>query len=622
MSREAPPDSPPDPKVAPTEEHHAILWMALPLVALGLPFAYRLAVSGSMSDALRINFVLNDLELAWFAASLTSALTLLGFMAARRRGRTVWPAMDVIVGAFPWVIALAAQSMRGGNNSVLARSMASYDVEPWGLVPSTEVLVTALTMCEERGIGALMTAALWASAAVSFFLPHADAPRWRGASLVVVTLPAWGVAYGFGSSGSLLPFIGAAWLSGLVLFAGTQTSPAARSAGQTSVLLGALVVIALNVSAACEALVALPAFDAPSYFAVHARLYDTLRALKLSGFLLFLPAVLARVWLARSDDPPAESSGSRALLAVAVVSILVLDHAGTGLALSRVTPAEWPPWAGLDVEPMLLSDSASGASRRSATPRYILAAGELRNARGEQVARLSDAAAIQAELAQAPMARLDPRLGDEWGERLAIMPQLDQAPEPVPICHGRTLSVLLDRTLPMADLRAFVAAAVVSNVVELDVVGPAVFTTDAKHALLEALRAAGQEGAWPTDPADERAYLQAARALPATGFAAADLSAQPATFHLALLPTPCWMTQLAGAPPTAPASPLGSQPGGAVQAGEVLNEMPANYVEPLPPGPPRALWLDPARDVQEFLLGATRERPNAAVIWTLEAPAP
>lgn len=624
MSREAPPDSPADPKVAPPEEHHAILWLALPLFALGLPVAYRLALTGDIEDALRVSFVSNDLELFWYAACLVSALALLGFMAARRRGRPLWPAMDVIVGGFPWVIALAAQSLRGEPRYDSYRSAGIDETFSWGLVDITDVLVTGLTMCEARGVGALMAAALWASAAVGLLLPHAETPRWRGAGLVIVTLPAWGVAYGFLSSGSALPFIGAALLSAVVLFAGTQESPEARAAARASVLLASLAAIALNVSAACETLVETRPFTVAEYFAVHGRLYDTLRAARYGSIVMLLPALLAARWMWRTGDPGTPLAG-RLLLVMAVVGMPVLDAVGTHLALTRITPGEWPPWANVQVDPLPLGDGASSTMRRREPLRFILVEGELRDARGERLALLSDAAALRAALADAPMATLEDPTGIECGERLAIMPSYDQAAV-IPVCPGRVVSVLLDRSLRMADLRAFVAAAVANEVVELDVVGPSVLWPDAKLALQHALRAAGQEAAWPRGSNDERDYLRAAGSLPATGFGPADLQRAPLDAHVALLPSPCWLGQLGSATAPTPGElpPDGIAPSPAVvdSLNEVLHEA-AIQMRRLEPTPPRALWLDPSRDVAGFLLEATAPGSSGhTVIWTLEPPAP
>lgn len=626
MSREAPPDSPADPKVAPPEEHHAILWLALPLIALGLPVAYRLALTGDLEDALRVRFVSNDLELFWYAACLVSAVALLGFMAARRRGRALWPAMDVIVGAFPWVVALAAQSLRGEPRYDAYRSAGIDEAFPWGLVDVTNVLVTGLTMSEARGVGALMSAALWASAAVGLLLPHAEAPRWRGAGLVIVTLPAWAVACGFLSSGSVLPFLGAALLSGVVLFAGTQESPEARTSARASVLLASLVVIALDVSAVCETLVETRPFTVAQYFAVHGRLYDTLRAAQWGSLVMLLPAMLAIGWLWRRGDPPTPLAG-RVFLAVAVVGMPALDLAGTRLALARITPVEWPPWANLGVDALPLGEGANPTMRGRVPPRFILARGELRDDRGERVALLSDPAALRAALASASMARLGDPMGSERGERLAIVPQSynDQAAV-VSICPGRVVSLLLDRSLTMADLRTFVAAAVANEVVELDVVGPSVLGPDAALALQSAMRAAGAEATWPGGSEAERAHRRAAEALPATGFPPADLLRTPLDAHVALLPSPCWLAQLASAADLAPGglAPDGIAPSRAIEdsLNEVLQEAPMQ-MRRLEPAPPRALWLDPSRDVAAFLLDATASHSSAdTVIWTLEPPAP
>ena len=76
MSREAPPESPPDVRVPPPEAHHAAVWLALPLVALALPVAYRLVVTGDLDDALRVRFVSRELTRFWYAATLLSALVL------------------------------------------------------------------------------------------------------------------------------------------------------------------------------------------------------------------------------------------------------------------------------------------------------------------------------------------------------------------------------------------------------------------------------------------------------------------------------------------------------------------------------------------------------------------
>lgn len=625
MSREAPPESPPDVRVPPPEAHHAALWLALPLVALALPVAYRVVMEGDLEDALRVRFLSKNLELFWYAATLVSALVLVGFMAVRRRGRTVWPAMDVIVAVFPWVIALAAQSLAS------AERYRDYDrswdagVLPWGLVDPTEALVRALTMSEARGVGALVAAALCASAAVGMLLPNAGAPRWRGAGLVIVTLPAWGVAYGFLSSGSVLPFIGAALLSGVVGFAGTQESPAARAAGRAAVLLAALAAIALNVAAACETIVASRPFETQDFFAAHARLYDTLRAARLSGIVMLVPALLARAWLTHADLPRS-SLGSRVLLAVALLGVVVLDEAGTRTALARIMPAAWPPWAHVEVTPLPLGEHAHFEERRSEPPRFILSAGELRDGSGRPVAPVSDAAALRAALASAPLVRWEAPSGAEQGERLAIMPAMDQAPTPAPLCPGRVVSVLLDRTASMADLRAFVAAAVVSGVVELDVAGPMALWPQAKRALEQAVRAAGLEASWPHGSHDELDYIRVAGALPATGFAPVDLQRQPLTAHTALLPSPCWLTQLAG-PPAGPGSdaqsPLApSTPEGTAELGERLNEMPpddARVIELRTVG----LWLDPALTAGDFLLAATMDTErDTRVIWTLEPPAP
>jgi hypothetical protein len=581
MSREAPPESPPDVRVAPPEAHHAAVWLALPLVALALPVAYRLVVTGDLDDALRVRFVSREITRFWYAATFVSALVLTGFMAARRRGRTVWPAMDVMVAGFPWVIALAAQSLvaepsqfywEDGDNGVL----------PWGLIDVTHSLLLGMNMAEARGVGALVAAAFCASAAVGLLLPQAEAPRLRGAGLVIVTLPAWGVTYGFLSSGSVLPFIGAALLSAVVAFAGTQSSPDARSAARAAVLLASLSAIALNVSAACETVVASRPFHAPDFFAAHARLYDTLRAAKLSGIVMLIPALLARAWLTPADLPR-PSPGSRVLLALALVGMVALDEAGTRMALARITPDAWPPWAHVEVTPLPLGEDARSDVRRSEPPRYILAAGELRDASGQRVAQLSDAAALRAALASAPLAQREAPMGAELGERLAIMPVMDQAPTPAPLCPGRVVSVLLDRTVSMADLRAFVAAAVASGVVELDVVGPLVLSPAAKQALHQAVRAAGLEASWPLGSEDELDYTRVAGALPATGFAPLDLQRQPLTAHTALLPSPCWLTQLAGPPADsgseAPDQPTPSTVPGTAELGERLNEMPPRATE-------------------------------------------
>jgi hypothetical protein len=570
MSREAPPESPPDVRVPPPDAHHAALWLALPLVGLALPVAYRVVMEGDLEDALQVNFVRNELEVFWYAATFVSALVLMGFMAARRRGRTVWPAMDVIVAVFPWVIALAAQSLVG------APRHRPWDngVFPWGLVDPTNVLISGMAMAGDRGVGALVAAALCASAAVGLLLPHAEAPRVRGAGLVIVTLPAWGVAYGFLSSGSVLPFIGAALLSGVVAFAGTQSSPAARSAGRAAVLLASLSAIALNVAAACETVVASRAFLAPDFFAAHARLYDTLRAAKLSSIVMLVPALLARAWLTHADLPR-PSLGSRLLLALALVGMVALDEAGTRMALARITPDPWPPWAHVEVTPLPLGEHARSAARRSEPPRFILVAGELRNGSGRRVARLSDAAALRAALASAPLVLWEAPVGAEQGERLAIMPAMDQAPTPAPLCPGRVVSVLLDRTVSMADLRTFVAAAVASGVVELDVAGPVVLSPEAKLALHQAVRAAGLEASSPLNSEDELDYTRVAGALPATGFAPLDMQRQPVAAHTALLPSPCWLTQLATQRGEA-APPLDI---GVFELGERLNEMPPRTTE-------------------------------------------
>ena len=624
MSREAPPESPPDVRVPPPEAHHAAVWLALPLVALALPVAYRLVVTGDLDDALRVRFVSRELTRFWYAATFVSALVLTGFMAARRRGRTVWPAMDVMVAVFPWVIALAAQSLVGdphqsywedGDNGVL----------PWGLIDVSHTLFLGMNMADARGVGALVAAALCASAAVGLLLPHAEAPRLRGAGLVIVTLPAWGVAYGFLSSGSVLPFIGAALLSAVVAFAGTQSSPDARGAAGAAVLLASLSAIALNVAAACETVVASRAFLAPDFFAAHAGLYDTLRAAKLSGIVMLVPALLARAWLAH-PDLPRPSVGSRLLFALALGGMVALDEGGTHMALARITPDVWPPWAHVEVTPLPLGEDARSDLRWSEPPRYILAAGELRDASGQRVARLSDVAALRAALASAPLAQREAPMRAELGERLAIMPVMDQAPTPAPLCPGRVVSVLVDRTVSMADLRAFVAAGVASGVVELDVVGPLVLLPADKQALLVAVRAAGLEASWPHGSADELDYTRVAGALPATGFAPLDLQRQPLTAHTALLPSPCWLTQLAGPPADsgseAPDQPTPSTVPGTAELGERFNEMPVEsyrVIELRTVG----LWLDPTLTVGDFLLAATTDTErDTRVIWTLEPPAP
>jgi hypothetical protein len=187
------------------------------------------------------------------------------------------------------------------------------------------------------------------------------------------------------------------------------------------------------------------------------------------------------------------------------------------------------------------------------------------------------------------------------------------------------VSVLLDRTVSMADLRAFVAAAVVSGVVELDVVGPLVLSPADKQALHQAVRAAGLEASWPLGSEDELDYTRVAGALPATGFAPLDLQRQPLAAHTALLPSPCWLTQLAGPPADsgreAPTRPP-QHPGGHPRAGRAPErDAPRDYrvIELRTVG----LWLDPTLTVGDFLLAATTDTErDTRVIWTLEPPAP
>lgn len=115
----------------------------------------------------------------------------------------------------------------------------------------------------------------------------------------------------------------------------------------------------------------------------------------------------------------------------------------------------------MNVAPLALGEGARRGGRRTESPRFILAEGDLRNERGARIALLSDAAALRAVLVRAPMA-----------------------------------------------LRS----------------GPSALSASDKLALVEALRAVRQEGAWPLGSEDERAYLSATEALPMTGFAHADLA--------------------------------------------------------------------------------------------------
>jgi len=78
MSREAPPDSPAYTNVPLPASQPAVIWQALPLVALGLPVAYRLVVTGDLEDALVVRFVSKELQRFWYAATLVSHMATVG----------------------------------------------------------------------------------------------------------------------------------------------------------------------------------------------------------------------------------------------------------------------------------------------------------------------------------------------------------------------------------------------------------------------------------------------------------------------------------------------------------------------------------------------------------------
>ena len=644
MSREAPPREAPldidssadglrngEGAPTPPKAPFSALWLGLPLLAWTVPFDYHMAAHGRVD----INtFGRGFMRSLWFGVSALSVLLLVSSMAARRKGRALWVAFDVMAGSLPWVVALAQQSIVSRQSAHPHWHDASRPL--WGAESTLVHAFNALQMHEPRGLGALMSASLWAGAAVGWLLPT-DNPRWRGATLLVVVLPVWGIAYSFSGDAGALPALGAGLLSVVLAITGTQTSVAARERGRAALVLATLALLALLVATVCDAIVAMGMLERPGFLSHHSTLLGLLSAARLGAIVCLLPAALASRWLIQKGDARPATAATVALL-LAFVGVLGLDRVGTRMALERTTPEPSPPWAGADVHPLAVA-SGTDWQRSHAHQRFILSAGVLQDAQGQTVAPLSDPRrlgdALQATFhARGPREGTSPRdplesLGTErsLGSRLAIvaMPAAPQRSD----CPGPILTVLVDRSASMADLRAFVSAATTAGVSELDVAGPLALAVDEKRALAEVLRRAGQDGAFPLGSTDELAYLDAMLALPRLGVPALDALRLQAAASPVALPSACWRTTLLGEPDAAvpgDTSPDGAreqpQDPGEVPPGEVVNE--AMFDEaPVVRRPPVALWLDPARDVAAVLMESTTTRPGReSVIWLLDPPAP
>ena len=643
MSREAPPrEAPVDQLTLPAPERplHSAVWLALPLLGLALFVAYRLATGASLRELTRLDGYGRETLDSWrLTASGAAALMLMGFMAARRKGRELWVAADVVAGALPWVVALAAQSLVGRRAEVDALSRGGV----WGGDALIERVVGTLVMHEVRGLGALVSGCLWGSAALAWLLPHFEKPRWRGMGLAVVTLPLWGVAYGFPAEAGALPWLAAAFLSGVVALVGSQSSLAARQAGRSAVVLATLCVLALLTATQCATLPERAVTTREAYIVQHGTLLATLSAARLGAILALLPATLAARWITRRGDP-APSWAATVALVLAFVGMMTLDRVGSRVAQERLAPAPWPVWADVDVQPLPLAAGVP-ATGDGPQPRFIVSAGALRDPGGVVLSPLDDVRAVaralsgsttHAELTPDPWTmgagRRPPRAPEPAapvGERLAIV-ALDVAAEPLPVCRGARLSLLLDRSVTMADLRAVVSAALLAGVSELDLVGPLALSAAEKLRLADALRESGQEGALPLGGSDELRFVDATLALPSLGVAALDALRYEVGATSVVTPSACWRAELLGEQePDADepvASPQADGPGPGELGGPVgerLNEAPPESYDRPPARAPRALWLDPGRDVASFLLDTSSPDSRATIVmWALDPPAP
>ncbi|MEZ4326934.1 MAG: hypothetical protein R3B40_17080 [Polyangiales bacterium] len=620
MSREAPPREAPVPTPdapAPERTPHSVIWLMLPLLALGLPFAHRLATGTRVNRLFELGFRPRMLEDVWLASALVGALVLVGCMAARRRGRHVWAALDVVAGSLPWFVSLAAQS-----TSSQARSpFHPTDLALWGEEDAVPALWQTFVMHEVRGLGALMSACLWAAAALGWLVSRVDRPRPRGAALVVATLPVWGVVYGFPAEAGALPALAAAFLSSVVAFAGTQHSAPAREGARMAIVLATLTVLASWVTTVCHTLVGLQTVERAALIGHHALIFGTLSAARLGAVVALLPAALAMRWLLRPGDPRIPWPANLALI-VAFVGVLGMDRVGTRLSLARGVPRPWPPWAEVEVTPLPVGDAWPNGERRFA--RFILDDEGVRDASGQLLARYSDSETLARVLTTAPLAWSTSPDGDgtmlpgevDLSERLAIVPVSDVAQQQ-PLCPGRVVRVLVDRAMRMQDLRTFVRAATDAGVVELDVVGPRALDGATKRALQQALEASGVDGAFPFG-GDELSYIAAVSALPPTGVPALDVVRVELGGGTGLLPCPCWRAQVWGTDQATEAVPADDR-----LLGEQLNEAPPDERWRAAPVAPTTLWLDPDRDVTSFVLEATTRHPRGrSVMWTLEPPAP
>ncbi|MCB9659746.1 MAG: hypothetical protein H6726_19010 [Sandaracinaceae bacterium] len=630
MSREAPPREAPAPALerpAPEREPHSAVWLMLPLVALCLPFAYRVATGTRVNRVFELGFRQRALGDVWLVCALVGALVLVGCMVARRRGHHVWAALDVVAGSLPWFVSLAAQS----TSLRASPPFDDRDVPLWGLGEPEEALVATYYMHEARAIGALTAACLWAAAATVWLAARADRPHARGAALGIVTLPVWGVVYGFPAEAGPMPALAAAFFTGLVAFAGTQRSPEAREGARTAIVLGTLTVLAVWVATACYTVVGVQTVFQAGLLTKHRVVFDTLSAARLGALVALVPAALGMRWLVRPGDARVGGPANVALI-LAFVGVLGMDRVGTRLSLARATPDPWPPWASVDVTPVPVGDAWIDRGRRAA--RFILTDAGVLDPSGQLVARYADTEALSRALVSAPLAQqhdapevpgpvpnTSPRPGEvELGERMAIV-ALDVPAERRALCPGRALRVLVDRSLEMADLRTFVQVATEAGVVELDVVGPRALDADTKLTLQRALEASGLTGVLPLG-GDELSYITALSALPATGVPAMDAVRLAVGGGTGLMPCACWRAQVWGTEDAEAVPTEGQEDDRAL--GEQLNEAPPEHDRwGLPPVPPAPLWLDPDRDVTSFVLQATsHQRDNRAFMWTLDPPAP
>ncbi len=647
MSREAPPDlstgtgtgQPHDPAQGgpkPPEEPHSPMWLMLPLVALALPWVYRVVQLESVNQALRVRFERDILEPIWMASSVGAAIALVAFMQLRRRGRTIWVVMDLVAGSLPWVVSLAAQSVTGISSNG-ARYRAADNLI-YGIPSPYSAVLQGAIMGEARGLGALMSASLWWAAACGMLVQSGRGPRaaegMRGAGLVVVCLPAWALAYLFVGSGSQLAWVAALWLSACTAYIGLRSSSAQRPMAAAGMVLASMVAVALTTTATCEGLERSLVTMGQDRTATYTMLGALLDASWAAPFALLLAAALVAGWL---FDRRGVASG--VALAVACLGMTVLDRAGTQQAWERLVPEPWPPWDGVRVQPLPLQSERVVQERRRPPMTLILSAGALQSSEGQVLAPLSEREAVISVLASAEQAAWVAPDGTAIGERLAIAPAREDAYYPPPLCSGKVISLLIDRSVGMRDLRLFVEAAVRAEVSEIDLVGPA--APDAAELLRRASALAQDAGAAPA-PGDPHARLDALLDTPlppASGFPPADALRFDVRTATVRTPTRCNIALLGedeGLVPNPSASPndLGSpedpespeDPGDLGDfleepLGEQFNEM-VEARAYLPPEP-RALWLDPAADIVGVLLRSSAEADSQTqLIWVLDAPAP